>query len=149
MKLLATLLLITIVTFKGHAKAQNPKLDEVKTIKGVKLGSGKKKDVRHYQGEINKTFDTSLDKMFSFVMDFKNRCNNDYKDRRKFLEKKHTCKHHNKNLIETVLIRNTKFKGAKEQMKRSFFNETLYYNRGSFNTELAQVYKYKMIMVKM
>lgn len=145
MKLLATLVLITIVTFEGHAKAQIPKLDEVKTIEGVKLGSGKKKDVRHYQGEINKTFDTSLDKMFSLVMDFKNRCNNDYKDRRKYLDKKHTCKHHNKNLIETVLIWNTKFKGPKEKNETDRFLMRRYiYNRGSFqHTELAQVYKYK------
>jgi hypothetical protein len=136
---------LVIITFEGHAKAQIPKMDEIKTIDGVKLGSSKKKGVRYYQGEIDNIIDASLETVFATVMDFKNRCNNSYKSRRDHLDKKFNCKYHNKNLIETVLIWNTKFKGKKEKNETDRFMMKRYiYNRGSFqHTELAKVYKYK------
>lgn len=145
MKSLFLLIFVSFIVNQGHAKAQIPKVEESKTIDGVKLGSGKTGGVRYYQGEVNKDYDVSLDKMFELVMDFSNRCNNEYKDQRKYLDKNFNCRHENKNLIETLVIKEIKQVEPKEPNEvERFVMHRYIYNRGNFqHTEIAKVFKYK------
>jgi hypothetical protein len=139
--LVITLLLLSFNTF-AHAQI---KFDESETVKGVKMGSFKKKGVRHYQGSKVKEFNAPIEKLFSSIMDFQSRCNDEHKDRRKELKKNFKCRNFNKNMVETIVVKDTNFKGnlGKDEVKR-FVLKRLMYNRGEFqHNELGQVYRSK------
>jgi hypothetical protein len=137
---ISKMLLCTGLLLTSHAFAL--KIDKKEIIKGVQVQTGKEKGLRTYQGSITKTFAYPIDEVKKGITNFSEKCNNSYKDRRKFTDKTFQCKHHNENLIETFVIRD--IPQSEEDKKagevEKFVLGRRIYNRGDFNHyELVQV----------
>ncbi len=114
-------------------------------INGVKLESGKIDSTRFYKGIVSKTYPYSLDQVRASVMNFDERCNNEFKSKREFSDKTKDCKFHNDNLVESIITRDIGSEFAKEQneVDRMVIARRVY-NRGSFSyNELVTVFEYK------
>lgn len=114
-------------------------------INGVRLESGKIDSTRFYNGVVSKTYPYSIDQVRASVMNFDERCNNEYKAKREFTDKTKDCKFHNENLVESVITRDIGTGYTKEQneVDRMVIARRVY-NRGSFSyNELVTVYEYK------
>lgn len=120
------------------------KFEKKETIKGVTLQTGKKDSSRVYRGSVSKTFPQSLELVKSEVMNFTGRCNNSYKDRRRYTDKKYDCKHHNANLVESFIIKDLKTTGWQKETNEvdRFLIGRQIYNRGSYgHYEIVQVFE--------
>ena len=128
-----------------HAFA-GTKIDKKDVINGVVVESGKDDSTRTYSGSITKTFPYNMKSVSKSILSFQDRCNNSYKDRRKFTDKSAPCKYHSDSLVETIVIKDIKSTGwVKEpgEVER-FVLGRLIYNRGSFgHYELVRVYEGK------
>jgi hypothetical protein len=126
-----------------HAFAET-KMDKKDSIDGVTVLSGKNASTRIYSGSISKTFPFPLKTVVKSIVNFQEKCNNSYKDRRKFTDKNTDCKYHNDNLVETILVKDIKRTGwTKEhgEVERYLLGRQVY-NRGSFGYyELVRVYE--------
>lgn len=114
-------------------------------IDGVKLESGKIDSTRFYRGIVSKTYPYSIDQVRASVMNFDERCNNEFKSKREFSDKTKDCKFHNDNLVESVITRdiNSNYKKEQNEVDRMVIARRVY-NRGSFSyNELVTVYEYK------
>jgi hypothetical protein len=113
-------------------------------INGVKLESGKIDSTRFYKGVITKTYPYSIDQVRASVMNFDERCNNEYKSKREYTDKTKECKFHNDNLVESVVIRDIKADYTKDQNEVDrFVIARRVYNRGAFSyNELVKVFEY-------
>lgn len=122
------------------------KMDKKEKINGVTVQTGKSDSTRVYQGTITKTYAYNLKTVKNSVVNFHEKCNNSFKDRREYTDKKTDCKYHNDNLVETVIIKDIKQKGwtkAAGEVERYVLGR-LIYNRGSFGYyELVQVFEGK------
>lgn len=121
------------------------KVDKTDTINGVKVTSGKSDDTRTYSGFITKKFSHSLDSVKSGVVNFSEKCNNSFKDRRKYTDKKADCKYHNEHLVETLVVRDLNSGWTKDanEVDRFILGRQVY-NRGSFGYyEMVRVYEAK------
>src|SRR5690606_17650421 len=111
----------------------------------VKSVSGKKSDVRAYQSKKSKVFKASLEKVLKGIENFEDKCNNDYKEKRNFSDKKRDCPVFNNNLVESriIQIENSKRPLAKREL-RHYLVERNIYNRDSFkNYDLIQIFESK------
>lgn len=108
--------------------------DKHDKINGVVLDSGKDDSVRTYKGLVNKTFSYPVETVLKSVLNFNEKCNNSYKNKREFTDKALDCKYHNDNLVESVLIRELKTGWTKEtnEVDRFLIGRKIY-NRGNFN----------------
>lgn len=68
------------------------------------MHSGKKDDIRFYHFILSKKYKFSSDHLIKAILSYENRCNNDYRDERIFMDKSYDCKLHNENLIETKIV---------------------------------------------
>lgn len=110
------------------------KFDKHDTISGVHVESGKKNSTRLYRGTYSQSFPFSIDAVKNSVVNFHEKCNNSYKDRRQFTDKKADCKYHNDNLVETVVVKDINTAGwvkAEGEVERYILGRQVY-NRGSF-----------------
>jgi hypothetical protein len=121
------------------------KVDKTDFINGVNVVSAKDEDVRTYQGTITKTFPHGIESVRQGVVNFADKCNNEYRDRRKYTDKNFICKYHNEHLVETQVIRNLKSGWKKEANEIDrFVLARQVYNRGSFGYyELVRIYEYR------
>jgi hypothetical protein len=119
--------------------------DGDKIINEVHCRSKKKKSVRSYLGRKTKTYNVSLDQAAKAVLDFPSRCNNELKERRVHTPKDFNCKYTNKNMVETVIIRDLKLKDkvTANELDR-FVMARFIYNRNYFHhNEIATVERYQ------
>lgn len=140
--------LILLALTSCQVKADNVdgvELGMEKTINGVSLHSGKVDSTRIYHGQISKVINANLQKTFAAVENFEDKCNNEFKNKRKFQDKNKDCKYHNHNLIESVIVKKTNYTGPKEANEVERYIVTRYiYNRGAFaQNDLMIVLKYK------
>jgi hypothetical protein len=135
-------LMVFICWFIAIQSFASPGLDKQETINGVRLESGKKDSTRFYNASVTKTYGFPLSAVEKSVVDFENRCNNAYKDKRKFTDKKNNCKYHNENLVETLIIKDIRIQGWSKvagERERYLLGRQIY-NRGNFSHyELIQV----------
>lgn len=139
MKQLVTFGLMTALT-SAFSAVKYDKLDE---IKGVVLKSGKEKSNRYFMGSSTKTIQQPLQYVMNGVLNFQEKCNNDYKDKREYTDKKTDCKYHNAHLVETLIIKDIHPTGwVKEANERErYITGRRVYNRGSFGYyELIQIF---------
>lgn len=131
--------LLTTLSLSASGAIEFDKSDE---IKGVAVKSGKEKSNRYYEGVITKTIPHSLAAVTNSVINFQEKCNNDYKDKRKFTSKDSQCKYHNDHLIETMIIKDIKTEGwTKVSGERErYLTGRRVYNRGNYGYhELIQI----------
>jgi hypothetical protein len=132
--------LIAVQAFAGA------KIDKKDTINGVSVQTAKDDSTRIYQGSIFQSFPHSIDSVKLAIINFADKCNNSYKERRKYTDKNFNCKYHNEHLVETQVIRKIKQTGwTKEEGEIDrFLLARRVYNRGSFGYyELVRIYEKK------
>ena len=101
-----------------------------KTINGVELETSKTNSNRHLKATKSVILNLNLEESLKLVLNFDEKCNNKFKDKRKWTDKNTDCKHHNNNLIETVHFRDIK---NKNQILNDHFLLLRHgYNRGTF-----------------
>lgn len=79
--------------------------DKLEKINGVDLKSGKSRSIRHYQGKATKVLPFDLNLVKSRITNYEDKCNNDYRSKRKFTNTEKVCKYHNDHLIESFIVR--------------------------------------------
>jgi hypothetical protein len=124
-----------------YTQAGTMKLDKKETLNGVNLQTGKIDSIRTYQGQLTTTLSFSLETVKKGVVNFTERCNNDYKNKRKYTDKSIECKYHNENIVESFIIRDLKAGWTKDagEIDRFLIGRQIY-NRGSFGYyELVKV----------
>lgn len=128
MKILFFILLssLSLVAFAEYS------IDQKETIKGIVLSSGKKDAHRSYLGKLTKELPYSLNLVKAAILLFSERCNNEYKDRRKFSDKKLNCKYHNDHLVETFTVSNIRSQDYFKDLSAFFLLGRKIYNRGEF-----------------
>lgn len=117
-------------------------IDEKDTINDVILLSGKKGDNRYYQGTLVKVFDRDIESLKKAINSFDQRCNDEYKEKRKYSDKKKDCKYFNGNVIENIIHKELKSYKKNENEVERFLISRRIYNREEFSqTDLVIVYK--------
>jgi hypothetical protein len=132
--------LIAVQAFAGA------KIDKTDKINGVSVQSGKDDSKRVYLGKISQSFPHSIESVKQAIVNFGDKCNNSYKDRRKYTDKNFICKYHNEHLVETQVIRKLKQNGWTKEPGETdrFLLARQVYNRGSFGYyELVRIYETK------
>lgn len=122
------------------------KMDKKETIHGVLVETGKQDSVRIYQGTVSKNYPFNLNTIKNSIVNFQDKCNNDLKDKRQYTDKNISCKYHNENLVETLVvkdIKNSNLPKESGEVERYILGRQVY-NRGSFGYyELVRIYEGK------
>lgn len=109
-------------------------IDKKDKISGVNLISGKDNSNRTYLGQLEKTYYQPILGVQAGILNFESKCNNKFKDKRIYTDKKRDCKYHNENIVESFVVKNIKTKGwtkAQGEIERFILGRKIY-NRGAF-----------------
>jgi hypothetical protein len=132
-----------LITLNGLA---GTRVDKKDIINGVRVESGKNNSTRFYTGTTTKTLPYSMKAVASGIVNFSEKCNNAFSDKRKFTNKNIKCRYHNDNLVETLVIKNIKTSGWQKEsgeVERYILGRKIY-NRGDFgHHELVRIYEGK------
>jgi hypothetical protein len=114
---------LTLLNLDSRAESSSHQsLDE------VSLSSTKKGSTRFYSANKNKVLSYGIHFVKLATTDFANRCNNEFKNKRRFTPKSLTCRHHNDHLIESFV---DKVLPPKPQVySEAFLLARQIYNRG-------------------
>jgi|GEM_PF-1488082 len=119
-------------------KVDSLKWDNERSINGVAVKRASEGDFKIFYAEVGKIVERPIKEVFNDVTRFADRCNDEYKDKRRFTPKDFHCQVLNKNMVETVFIR--EFKAPLEKIVNRLPGETerflLYrnlYNRDEFH----------------
>lgn len=119
--------LITLLINSAFAE-----VDKIEVLNGVQLRSGKKNDTRSYTGRIEKYFQFPIEMVKKGVTNFSEKCNNSFKDKRKFTKDMGNCKYHNENLVESFVIKDIRNSDKIKNVNEAYLLGRIVYNRGSF-----------------
>jgi len=120
-------------------------IDEKETVNKVKLRSGKRGDNRYYEGNLVRTFNTSITSLRDAILAFDQRCNNEYLDKREILPKDKKCKYHNNNVIENMVHKELKSYEKEENETGRLIISRRIYNREDFSqSDVIKIYEYKL-----
>lgn len=119
-------LVAVFLSFSVVPSTHAMEFDKFETIDGVELKSGKSSSVRHYYGKSTKTLPHSLEQVKARITNFEEKCNNEYRSKRKFTSPEKECKYHNEHLVESFIVRT----GADPQ---TYLVGRRIYNRGEFS----------------
>lgn len=127
-----TKLFITLFSILTVSTSVIAETDKIEVLNGVQLRSGKKNDVRSYVGQIERHFSFPIELVKKGVTNFSDKCNNQFKDKRKFTKDLGNCKYHNDNLVESFVIKNIKNAEKFKNYNEAYLLGRVVYNRGSF-----------------
>ncbi len=112
---------------------QGLKFEDQRDMNGVHVENAKINDARVFHATLGKVIERPYSDVVSDILRFDERCNNDYRDKRRFSPKEFNCQHLNKNLVESIIIRDIKAPPAKaENEKERFLIFRNIYNREAF-----------------
>jgi hypothetical protein len=108
-------------------------MEDRRVIKGVTLHNVLIGEMRWFHAELQRDLNAPFDRIVENVLEFNERCNNDYKDKRKYTDKSKDCKHHNDNLVESLIIRKIQpgYVKEKNEVDRFLIRRNIY-NREFF-----------------
>ncbi len=132
-----------LITLQAFAK---PTIDQQDVINGVSVISHKTDSLRTYVGTVKKTLPSKIENVTKSIVNFHEKCNNSYKDKRQDTNKNENCRYHNDNVVETVVIKNINQSGwTKDQNETErYILGRRVYNRSNFQYyELVKIYEYK------
>lgn len=133
-----SLTLLTTLFFAFNICAET--VDKTEQLNGVSLKSSKEKAVRTFNAVTERTFPYPLTLVRKAVTNFTEKCNNAYKEKRKFSPKEVDCKYHNENLVETFIVKDIRQMEYFAGLSEFYLVGRQVYNRGSFGFyELATV----------
>lgn len=114
--------------------------DKTEELNGVTLKSGKENSVRTYVGSTEKTFPFPAAIVKKGITNFTEKCNNEYKGKRKYTDEKTDCKYHNDHLVESFIVTNLREMEHYKNFSEVYLVGRQVYNRGSFGYyELVQI----------
>jgi hypothetical protein len=122
-------LLSLINLLQQDSLASSEKIDHVN---GVNVKSFKEEEGRVYVGTIKKTLPYNISLVLKSITNFSEKCNNKYKNKRKYTSTENDCKYHNENLIETFFVREIKNKNISKNIIDNYLLGRHIYNRGTF-----------------
>lgn len=144
MKLLISIIILS-VSFSSYAKkfkGFNVDSDELNKKYKIKLTSGKKDDVRLYHGIRVSTFDKPLEYVKQSITNFEDKCNNEYKKKRKLINKKKECRYHNGNLIESKIYKDLKkYEPLPNEVERYLVARRIYNRENFSHMDMIQVFE--------
>ncbi len=142
--LFSTLFLLTGLS-AAAVQVDGITLAHEKKIKNVDLSSAKVDSTRIIRGHMMKEIPASIEVVKQAIINFDEKCNNEFKNRRKHTDKTKDCKYSNKNLVESVIVKKTNYSGPKEPNEVERYVVTRYiYNRGAFaQNDLMVVFEYQ------
>ena len=133
-----SLTLLTTLFFAFNSYAGS--VDKTEQLNGVSLKSSKEKAVRTFNAVTERTFPYPITLVRKAVTNFTEKCNNAYKDKRKYSPKDVDCKYHNENLVETFIVKDIRQMEYFAGLSEFYLVGRQVYNRGSFGFyELATV----------
>jgi hypothetical protein len=107
----------------------------------IELRSGKKDDVRYYEAKMTKVIDAPMKNVKESIINFDQKCNNDYSNKRKFTDENNKCKYHNPSLVESIIIKDINVKDLSENEEERFLVNRLIYNTNTYNhSDLIQIF---------
>ena len=108
MKFTGLLLAITsLLTGSLHAK-ETINYDRHEKHRGVSLQTGKEGLHRNYRAYTKTILPYSVSVVRKSITNYTDHCNNAFKLKREYSDKNSTCKYHNENMIESVVVKNLK-----------------------------------------
>lgn len=111
----------------------------------VKSTSGKSGSIRAYKSSKTELFDMSRDELLPLILNFEEKCNNEYKSKRKLTNPSYDCPIHNQNLIESKIIEldSKKYTFEKNEIKRFLVKRRIYNQSNYEHYDLIQIFKDK------
>lgn len=106
-------------------------IDSQKNEREVDLKSGKKDGQRFYSAQTSRKIRADLNTVESLVTNFEEKCNNQHKNRRRYLSKEFHCPFLNKNLVESKVIKTLKKPGP-TGVDESWIVQRHVFNRGTY-----------------
>jgi hypothetical protein len=106
--------------------------DIVQDLNGVDLKSMKEDAIRTYTGLTEKILPYSLELVKSGVTNFTDKCNNSYKNKRRYTSTESGCRYHNENLVETFVITDIRKKDEFQDVSEVYLLGRHVYNRGNY-----------------
>ncbi|MCB9092438.1 MAG: hypothetical protein H6621_02155 [Halobacteriovoraceae bacterium] len=94
-----------VLSIKGYSNLllkENAEVDKSEKRDGFSLKTGKVNQYRIYQAKTTKLYQHPPQFVAKAILDFENRCNNEYHDLREHLKKDFHCPFFNKLLVETI-----------------------------------------------
>ena len=105
LKITLTSLILMISSLVEAKIFEGIKMEDNRVVNGVSLHTAKIDDLRIFHSEQERVINSKIDAVVSEVLLFQDRCNNDHRDKRRYLPKNFNCKHHNQNLVESFIVR--------------------------------------------
>ena len=108
------------------------KFEKSDQLHGVDVKSGKDVNGRIYEGTIKKILPHPIEIVLNAITNFSEKCNNKFKNKRKYTPENIDCRFHNENLIETFVVKNIHNKNQSKNVIDNYLLGRLVYNRGTF-----------------
>ena len=110
----------------------------------IDLLSGKKDSLRFYKGTRSRLLKDNIQNVLKSITNFEDKCNNEYKDRRKLMSKNQDCKYHNSNLVESKIYKELEgFKKEKNEVDRYLVARRIYNRQNFSHMDLVVIYESK------
>jgi hypothetical protein len=106
--------------------------NKVHQMDGVSVRSFKKADGRVYIGSTKKNLFYPLTMVLNAITNFSEKCNNKFKNKRKYTPVNIDCKYHNENLIETIVVKDIQLKNQFKDVIDTYLLGRLIFNRGTY-----------------
>ncbi|MBL7664670.1 MAG: hypothetical protein JNM93_06020 [Bacteriovoracaceae bacterium] len=132
-RLFLSVIFLTIGLTQTTYSFENFTIDEQSEIDGIKLSSGKLDSTRMYSATVSREIDVEIENLRKAITEFESRCNNQYRDKRKYTEENFTCTQKNANLIESIRINDIKSPKSEPNKINEFLLARYVYNRGLYH----------------
>lgn len=106
-------------------------IDSQKIEREVELKSGKKDGQRFYSAKTSRKYAAEINTVESLITNFEEKCNNQHKNRRRYLSKEYECPLLNKNLVESKIIKTLKKPGPTD-VDEAWVIRRHVFNRGTY-----------------
>lgn len=97
----------------------------------ISFTSGKKDDKRFYKAKLSKIVNLKVSQAIDIALNYKLRCNNNFRDQRTLTPKSYTCPYPSKSIIETQILPSLRQDEKDEDELRRFIVQTRMQRRGN------------------
>lgn len=116
--------------------------DKIQELNGVNLSSVKENEIRSYVGAMETTLPHPIEVVKKGLTNFSDRCNNEYRNKREFIDPSLECKFHHEDIIESFVVKDVRKMDYFKEVSEIFLVGNQTYNRGSYrHYDLVSVMK--------
>src|SRR5690349_21807224 len=121
-----------VITLAFTLNAYAAEYDKTQEFYGVSLKSMKADAVRSYEGSAEKILSYTIDLVKKGVTNFSDKCNNAFRNKRKFTPKTSECRYHNENIVETFVVKDIRQMDYFKEVSEVYLLGRQIYNRGAY-----------------